>query len=396
MRHLILLLIISVLSTGSIYAQKGKVYYAKTSLDESNLSVAKENIDAALEHEKSIDWAYTYIIAGRVYRKLFAEGKDKEGLKKAMEFYKKAIELDAKGDKKGKGKDKYKNDLKIDFTTLKTELLQTGVEGFNKEDYEKAIFSFTSVLDINKSKVLTEEEIIDTAIIYNIALAAYNAEKFDIAKDYFKQSVDLDYGGSDAVLLLNQIYENEKDSASIGETLKIGFEKYPEDSRILTKLINLYLSAKKNDEALEYLNKAIEKDPSNATYYYARGVLYDQSKDIDKAEIDYLKCIELDAEYYNALYNVGVIYFNQGVEAHNIANEISDLKKYNVAKNEANKLFEKALPYMEKALQIIESDPDALNEDKANLYDSLRNLYYRFDKMDKYNEMKKRLEELGV
>ncbi|MBN2167549.1 MAG: tetratricopeptide repeat protein [Marinilabiliaceae bacterium] len=395
MRHLITLLIIVALNLSVVYAQKGKVYLAKSNLEEMNdLEGAKKAIEDALGHEKSNNWAFTYIVAGKIYRKLAAEGKDPDGLKKALNYYLKAIELDAKGDEKGKGKGKFKNDLFIDLGLFKNELTSAGVDGFNKEDYTKAIESFESVLTINKTKVLSETEVIDTAIIYNTALAAYNGKKYDIASEYFKRSIDLEYGGGDAVLLLNQVYITTNDSVEMGKNLKNGFEKYPDDSRILTLLINYYMTSNKDTEALDYLNKAIEKNPTNASFYVARGVLFDKSKKYDKAEADYLKSLEINENFFDALFNIGVIYFNEGVEKYKKANEISDLKKFNAAKSDADKSFEKSLPYLEKARTILDADTKAQPNEKMAVYDSLKNLYYRFNNMKKYEEMKKLIEEL--
>ena len=397
MKQIVILLTIVALNFSYLNAQKGKVYAAKTAFDMADMDAAKKAIDEAISsgNEKSDTWPFTYIVAGRIYRKLYEEGKDTDGLKKALDYYLKAIDLDQKGDAKGKNKGRYKNELFLDIEALRTELTAAGVDGFNKEDYDKAIFAFESILKLNNKSLLEENSTkIDTAIIYNTALAAYNGEKYDIAEKYFKEAINYGYGGGDAVLLLNQVYVANKDSVQMGENLKVGFEKYPDDARILTALINYYLSSKKNKEALDYLNKAIEQDNTNASYYYARGVLFDQSKELDKAEADYLKCLELDGNYFNSLYNLGVLYYNEGVQKHNDANEISDLKKYNAAKAVANKSFEKALPYMEKARKILEEKENPSPDELIAVYDSLKNLYYRFNKLDKYEQMKKLIEEV--
>jgi tetratricopeptide (TPR) repeat protein len=397
MKQIVILLICIAMSFSVAKAQKGKVYAAKASFEMTpkDLDAAKKSIDPALTDLKSMYWPETFIVAAKVYRELYKNGSDTAGYKKAVNFYLKAIELDAKGDENGKNKGKFQNELFLDITTFKTELTQNGVEKFTKEDYSSAIFAFESILVLENTKVLSENEIIDTAIIYNCGLAAYNANKYDVAEKYLSQAVSYKYGGGDAILLLNQVYVTSKDSVKMGENLTTGFKNYPQDTRILTGLINYYLSAKKNKEALDYLNAAIEQDPANASYYYARGVLYDQSKEFAKAENDYLKCLEFKADYYNSLYNLGVLYYNQGVELHNQANEISDTKKFNEAKKVANSYFEKALPFMERAKSVIEADENARIEDKMDLYNSLKNLYYRFDNIPKYEEIQKIIDNLN-
>src|SRR5690554_7766656 len=83
---------------------------------------------------------------------------------------------------------------------------------------------------------------------------------------------------------MHELYVEKGDSSKMAANLRRGFELYPDDDRILTTLINHYLSTEQNEEALNYLNAALEKDPNNPSFYNARGVLYDLSKEYEKAE----------------------------------------------------------------------------------------------------------------
>ena len=390
MKRVILYLFFAVsISTVSVYAQKGKVTAADSYLTTNDVESAKKAIDAALSNEKSNKWPKTYIVAAKVYTALQKAGKDEKGVLKAYDFYKKAMELDAKGNEKGKQKGKYKKDILFSLTFFVPEMTNAAIEAFNKEDYETAYKAFEAVLDINdhisKLEDLKGESPVDSAIVYNCALAAYNAKNWKNAEKYFKKAIDIRYGGGDAVLLLNQVYINMNDSSKMGDNLQKGVEIYPEDERVLTALIQYYLSSKHNEEALNYLNKAIEKDPENASYYYARGVLY-EAIDKEKSIENYKKAIEIDPKFFNALFNLGVIYYNRGVEEQNKANEMTNIDDYNKEKKIAEGYWEQALPYLEKALEI---DPNDLN-----VLESLKGLYYRFDRMDKYNEIKARIESV--
>nr|WP_321452053.1 tetratricopeptide repeat protein [uncultured Carboxylicivirga sp.] len=379
------LLTLLVLGMTSAFAQKGKVAAASQFLTTNNLDKAKEAIDLALQHEKSIDWPKTYIVAAKVYTEQYKSSKDIEDMKKAFGFYQKAIELDQKGDAKGKGIGKFEKEIKLALTMFKPDLTNAGIDGFNTENFEAALFSFESVLKVGQLPIM-EETTVDTAIVYNCALAAYNAKDWAKSEKYFDQAIDLKYGGGDAVLLLNQVFQTTGDSLKIGENLKKGFETYPEDDRILTNLIQFYLDSQQNEEALEYLNKAIAGDPSNPVFYYARGVLYEKI-DQEKAIADYNKCLEIDPSNFNSLYNLGVVYYNKGVEQQNVANDKTTTKEFNAAMEIANGYWKQALPYMEKALEV--------RPEEAAVLETLKGLYYRFEDMDKYNEVKAKLEALG-
>ncbi|WP_430817467.1 tetratricopeptide repeat protein [Carboxylicivirga sp. RSCT41] len=378
---------ILIFSVSAVFAQKGKVSAASGYLDTNDLEAAKKAIDQALEHEKSINWPKTYIVAAKVYTELSKAGQDAEGIKKAVDFYKKAIELDQKGDAKGKGIGKYEKEIKLQLTFFKPDLTNSGIEGFNTEDFNQALYAFENVLYFNALPMFQEEAPgIDTAIVYNCALAAYNAKDWPKAEEFFNQAIDLNYGGGDAVLLLDQVFDASGDSLKVPENLKRGFQKYPEDERILTTLIQYYLDAQENDAALEYLNTAIEKDPENPSFYYARGVL-NENIDKDVAINDYKKCLEIDPAFFNSLYNIGVIYYNKGVEQQNVANDKTTTKEFNEAMKIANDYWEQSLPFMEKAHEV--------KPEEAAVLETLKGLYYRFERMDKYNEVKAKLDALN-
>ncbi|MGQ1946608.1 tetratricopeptide repeat protein [Geofilum sp. OHC36d9] len=384
----LVLLFVSFLAISAVYAQRGKVAAASAFLDNGDLAMAKEKINEALEHPKSKDWAKTYIVAARLATEEYKADKSKSDLiLSAVSNYFKAAERDQLGDEKGKGAGRFEKEIKVALTFFMPELQNAGIEAFNAEDYPLALNLFESVIKLNKLPLYEEDKLpADSVFIYYSGLAASRSEKYDIAEKYLSEALDLGYEGGDAVLLLNEIYTATKDTVKMGENLKRGFEKYPQDDRILTMLINFYLQTEQNAEALEYLNKAISTDPENASYYNARGVLYDMSKDYEKALLDYGKALELKDDFFEPLLNIGVIYYNQGAEEMNAANDIQDNKKYEAAKKAANETFRKSLPYMERAHKVKPED--------TMVMETLKNLYYRFDMMDQYNEMDSKLKAL--
>ncbi len=387
MKKIVLFLTVA-LSASGVFAQKGKVTSAETLLSSGDADKAKTAIDEAMANEKSNTWPKTYIVAGKVYTALDKAGKDDEGVIKAYSFFEKAIELDQKGDENGKKVGKYKKEISQQLLFFSNELTNAGVEAFNKSEFTDAVTAFEDLLKLNEHPYMVEMQgaKVDTAIIYNTALAAYNGEIWDAAEKYFDQSIDLKYGGGDAVLLLHQVYSTTGDSTKMGPNLIKGFETYPEDDRILTTLINYYLETSQNDKALNYLNTAIESDPSNPSFYYARAVLNDNSKKFEEALADYNKALELDPQFFNALYNIGVMYFNKGVEEMNLANEETDFKKFEAKKAVAEKTFKESLPFFERALEI--------RPDEAAVLESLKTLYYRFEMNDKYKEVNDKLNSL--
>ena len=101
------------------------------------------------------------------------------------------------------------------------------------------------------------------------------------------------------------------------------------------------------------------------------------------AETDYKKAIELKPDYFDALYNLGVLYNNHGVVLNKIADQITDNAKNKTANDLALAKFTNALPVLEKALE--------LNPKDKNTMFALKQIYARTQQPDKVKEINERL-----
>lgn len=373
-------------------AQKAKVTTAQTLKDSQKLDKALEAINEAVDAnnpkaEKSVPWPKTWEVRGEVYRSIY-QSKDAnfkklsdKPLETALESFKKAEELDTKGTNK--------NSLKINLTLLVNDFTDQAVKAFNENNYAQALTSFENILDIQKMGAMQETPAtIDTVIIFNAGLAAFNAEKYEKAIEYYKEAAKYNYNGSRTYELIAASYTALKDTANSLVALQDGFKKYPESSQILVQMINIYMNANKTSEAMEYLDLAIKQDPENPTFYFAKGALNDKLGNTDKAIEAYAKALELKEDYFDAYYNLGAIYYNKGVKQLDVANAVptNQADKYEIEKNKADEEFKKAIPYMEKASEVNPEDTYSL--------ESLKQLYYRLKMMDKFDEVNKKIEDL--
>jgi tetratricopeptide (TPR) repeat protein len=382
------------------FAQKGKVTSASTfkesgkldkALETSNLTVNPDNEKA----EKSIPWPRTWEVRGEIFQAIFQSKDenykklDSDPLTKALASYKKAIELDTK--------DKYGKSLKIKFTLLTSDLTNQAIQAFNDDNYKLALQSFEQILELNDVPVMKADNpgMIDTVILFNAGLAAYNAKDYDKAIKYYKEVATHNYNEGRTYVLIASTYELKQDTVNALTTLQEGFEKYPEDTQILVKMINIYLNTNKTDEAMKYLDLAIKKDPENASFYFAQGTLFDRIEQPDGAIKSYEAAIELNEDYFDANYNLGALYYNKGVKQIEIANALPSnisVENYTAEKDKANIWFDKSLPYMERCHVINNKDVPTL--------ESLKNLYYRLMSKDsekwdpKYREIEEQLNNL--
>ena len=397
-----------------INAQPNKRVSAFNYLKYDELDKAKEAIDDACKHEKTISDPKTWWYAGQIYQGIHVNKKfkslDADALSKSLEAYKKAMVLNFK-DPANQNLDLNKEDDLVKFTLLlmnqKTTyvddevvmdiimnrfpalaniFVNKGVTEFkDSKDYLASLSSFENSLFLSS---LSGK--LDTPIIYYAALSADKAKEYDKAIKYYDLVTKFGYGvdakeKATMFYLKAKVQQAKGDTIKYVETLKKGIDKYQDGSAsLVTELINHYLETKQGGQALNYLKIAIEKDPTNATYHFAQGSLYDTYyQNVDSASISYKKAIELKSDFFDAYYNLGALYYNSGAAIIEKANDEKDLKKYDVLKKQADETFEKALPYLEKAYE--------LNPEDNSTMQSLKTLYYRTGNMEKHDLIKAKL-----
>jgi tetratricopeptide (TPR) repeat protein len=369
-----------------MFAQKGKVTSALSfkeagKLDEA-LAVIEEAIDDNNSKAKSsIEWPRTWEVRGEIFQAIF-QSKDEnyrklhvDPLAEAFKSYRKAIELDHKN--------RFSNSIKIKLTLLIGDFINQAETSFNSQDYEKALVSFEQILAIENTPIYVAESpaTIDTVIIYNAALSAYNAKRYAKAIDLFKKVAAYKYNGAATYERLSESYLGIKDTAGAIEIMQEGLKEYPENSLILTQLINIYEKVNKVEEAIKYMDLAISNEPDNESFYLYQGFLFERMNDIEGAIKSYQKAIELKFDNFDALLNLGIIYYNRGVKQVDVANAVpgNQTDKYEFERSKADLAFKEALPYFEKAYEI--------NARNNSLLEALKNVYYRLQMLDKYEAL---------
>lgn len=368
-------------------------------------------IEEAVKDEKTGSWAKTWYYGGNLYFNA-ALNKDEEcrakfdnAIDKTMEFYLNALkyniedegsnQLDlenAEDQQKFMGyimnrKTSYddptytRDILGNKFPYLANALLNKGVESFQNQEFEKA-------KEMYEKSIMTNAIMgrVDSLGMFNAALVSERLEKYDEALGYYTALTQINYGGPDIYMYMASIYDRKKDTTKKIEVIRKGLEKYPDNEGLVREELSYLLTTGQIDEALNNFDKAIAKDPEDATLYYNRGLIYDQMGEFEKAEADYKKAVEVDPKFFDAAYNLGAMYFNAGAEWNNKASNygIKEQAEYDAATKKANEYFAKAKPALEQAHEI---DP----KDK-NTMASLVQVYAIMGETEKYKAMKAKLQ----
>lgn len=375
MKKISILLILALSMTIVASAQRGTRTTAYNYLRKGKLDKAKENIDKAVEHEKTRDDAKTWFYYGNTYIQLATtqdetyKDLDPNALQKAYDGYMKCLELDEKGS--------YKLQIIQDMTVIGNNYYARGLDFYNKNEYKDAYSQFSKAVEVNESLDMG----VDTLAIYAAAMSAMSADLNDEAKTLYNDLVDMDYNKPVIYSDLATIYKNEGDLEMAKATLQKGIDKYPNDASVLFAKINILLKEEKYKEVISSLDAALKLAPENYTLYFVQGQSYEAMKEKDKAEAAYLKAIEVNPEYTDAYYNLGALHYNMGVEKYTKANNlpIDAVEEYNDLAEIANKHFLDAQPYFEKAFEAIPDD--------KNLKNSLMQIYQKTKQNDKLGEL---------
>jgi tetratricopeptide (TPR) repeat protein len=416
MKRIVFAAVAVVLMT-SVKAQSSKVVSANNYLkeymrenDTVSLRKAKESIDLASENPDTKDLPKTQYYRGQIYFALFQsnlrtateKSKDPDPKKKeaqgfvnvpvaelntAYEAFSKAKVLDVKGN--------YTSELTKGINDVHIYFANKAIYDYNSKNYAAALSSFEKAFEITGSK--------DTLTLNNLAISAERAGNNEKAKEYYGKMAELKVGGPGTYIQLANTYLNLKDTTAGMETYKKGRSIYPNDINLLRNETDLYIRSNKMNEALSNLNQAIKAQPTDQILYFARGNMYDnlanpkdsKGKDLERpadweeklkmAEADYKKALELKPDYFDALYNLGALYYNNGVNLSNKANTISDQKRFEGEIKKANEEFTKAIPVLEKALSVNGKDVGTMT--------ALKNIYYRMQMKEKGDAMKEKLND---
>jgi tetratricopeptide (TPR) repeat protein len=379
MKKIFLLITVISISIAS-FAQKGKVTSALSFIEQGQLDKAKEAIDQASANEKTANWFNTYFAKGKLCQEVYktTEAKFKQlcpnPLAEAYESYKKALSLDEKGALKKR------MITGMVYNSLAVDLYAQGSEQFEAQDFEGALNSFKTQIEITESDIYAGA--VDTGMYYNAGLAAFNSGNFKDAIGYFETCAEMGYLDIRPHL---QIYESMmglKDTANAEQYLMDLPNKFPGDKNVTLQLIDHFIKSNNSEQALKYIAQAKADDPENSTLYFAAGILYLNNNNFDSAIEELTKSIQMKDDLYDAQYGLGAAYINKAADMFTKANEIMDVNQYTKAIEEANAVYAKALPYMEKAHELKPEDVDTMRR--------LQELYYRLKMTDKYNAIKAR------
>jgi tetratricopeptide (TPR) repeat protein len=218
----------------------------------------------------------------------------------------------------------------LNFLVAEAYAMAGSIYADEKREYDEAIEYFKKAIELDSQGV---------SAYNNLGNAYYNKKEYDRAIDYFKKAIELDPKNKYAYTLLGYVYSDKDQydkaiecykklieicpkSAWIYSDLghaysklgnKVKAKEYFETSKRLSRRAKIFHKGKAHlDKAVKYFNKLIEMDPKNADAYNTLGNVYVCKQDYGEAIKCYKKSIELDPKCVRAYYNMGNAYIGLG------------------------------------------------------------------------------------
>jgi len=258
-----------------------------------------------------------------------------------------------------------------------------GVEFFSAQNFAGAASAFK--ISVNASALIN---VIDTNAIFNVALCANHAGDIATAQQFFQKVVDLRANMPAAYTSLAVIFREQGDNESAARYADLAAEMFQDDYNAMINAASLHLMIGNYERASQILAVMSEQFYDNAIVFFAKGVAFDNIGMAEEAERFYLRSIELDPNFFDAVFNLAAHYVTRGVAIRAEANEVpmNQQARYEELTELGNQMFRNAIPMLEKA--------NEMQPNNIPVMTTLRDIYVHLRMMDRAAEITAEIERL--
>lgn len=260
---------------------------------------------------------------------------------------------------------------------------------FNSADYDKALQYYTELKEINYSgegtvywafnKASGKEETFNSKEERALYMKAGSHEKPRDEKLPSNRGEIYKY----IAFILVDKGKTDEAKVAIAEAKKAN----PDDDSLILTEADIYLKLKDYDTYNKLISEVLAKDPKNVVLLFNLGVISANANKLDEAEKYYVKALEIDPTYFDALINFSELRLRADTKIVDEMNKMGttekDNKRYEVLKASREKNFKSLLPHLEKAVELKPED-DAVKKTLLSVYNAL-------EMTDKYKALKAKM-----
>ena len=383
MKKISVLALVFTVST-AVLAQKSNVQNAFRAKEKGNIAEAIEYIEKAAANSSTANDVKMHNYRGEIYFEVHSNVEhahlDAMAALKCAESW----EAVAKHPKAKKWFDKDGINSKV--TKAGVALFNKGVELHSAGNHQAALNLYNKIFDLiplDEGGNLSRSNVTKESVWFNSFFVTYDMKDYTLGKDYLQKLIDIAYQEPKIYSFMASMYQEEGNLDKALEYIQLGREMFEFNVDLIIAELNYYLGSGDFTKAEELLNLAIKEDPNNHQLFFALGSSYDNLDQFDKAVSAYEEAVAIKPDFFDALYNLGVLYYNKGGDMIKEANNMSDWRKADAHTKKAEETMLKALPHIETCYNLDAND--------KNILLILKELYYRNGNTDKYQEVSSKL-----
>ncbi len=383
------------------FAQDNLVKEAKRLFNSGDLDKAASVLAPALNSSETTDKAAAWNLMNDIKYKAYQEEFTNFALKKQntnrmvtslIEGFKAAEECekyDILPNEKGKVKVRFHKANSERYKNERQWLYNGGVLQYQDKNMDGAIKAWGAYIESSKSPLFNDITMpADTLLAdaaYNTALLAYQKQDFDTAKKFADVAASFPDKEDEAMnmklFIQKETCVTAADSAAYLAELKRLHKAKPEKDQYFNLLQGYYSTMHNYEATMAWAKEETEINPQNKMAWGMLGEAQMNTEKWEDAIESFKKAIEIDPEWVNCIFNIGVCLNNK---ANALKDQLMDKKTMGLTNANAEKvkaILREAMGYLEKARVL---DPERKIAPWAyHLY----RIYYSLEMKDKMAEL---------
>ncbi|MES2652287.1 MAG: hypothetical protein V4663_11140 [Bacteroidota bacterium] len=359
-------------------AQKTQVILAQNSVGKLQASIAKKEdvkkqltiigegikaIESAQKDKKTKNWPETWAIKSYLSSYVAIIDVNETNSYKYYDLAVRALDT-------AKILDKFQANselIKASSYNITVKKITEGNKAYNQNDFLTAYNILKDVSDYLPK---------DTTIAVNVALCAQKIQAYDQALKYFLRAKENGVMNPVVYQTIANLYASSFENEMAIKSLEDGLKLNPNHPFLTNDYINLLLDNEKYDKAIKAIEGSLgsERRSSRVIYYLFGYLQQSQLKNYAAAEESYKRALDLDQNYFDALYQLALVYINNANDALKQKNK----QKYVSYANRAEFTLLRA---------------HEININDLNTVQLLIEIYTRKNRLDKVQELKRKLNE---
>ncbi len=376
-RFLIALLLVSVLIPIA-KAQKTQVLLAQNSVGKLQASIAKKEdtkkqlaiigegikaIEAAQKDKKTKNWPETWAIKSYLSSYIAIIDVNEANSYRYYDLAVKALDT-------AKILDKFQANselIKASTYNINVKKLTEGNRAYNQNDF---LTAYTILKDV--SDFLPK----DTTIAVNVALCAQKIQMYNQSLTYFLRAKENGVINPIVHQTIASLYASNFENDLAIKSLEDGLKLNPYHPFLTNDYINLLLDNERYDKAIKTIEGSLgtERRSGRLLYFLFGYLQQSQVKNYTLAEEAYKRALTLDQNYFDALYQLALVYISNA----NDALKQNNKQKFTSYANRAEFTLLRA---------------HEININDLNTVQLLIEIYTRKNRLDKVQELKRKLNE---